>query len=380
VPDEGGSRFGDERMFHRVCLSSFSCVGSCRTRRPHVDEWPNAWGRHFATSVQTIDIVNKSIFFLFHIDEFDMSPAGFDAVNPHRIDLNLVRVCVAILESGSVTRAADALSLTQPTVSYSLARLRELFGDPLFVRSARGMAPTPRGRQICQQFQEALNHVQKALESTSTFDAARSTRRMRIAMSDMGGLVFLPPLFARLRVIAPKLELEVAQVPVDQVADELAAGRIDAAIGNLRAARSRTRSSLLFLERYVCIMSADHSLAHRKLTLGRFVAARHIVVASPFSGHKLLHEALAERGVARPVALTIPHFTILPELIGGSDLLATLPSRVARVFALRAPLLAKELPLKLPEFEVRLHWNQRQEDATAQRWLREQIVQTLEKL
>ena len=333
-----------------------------------------------AGSVQSIDTINKSIVFLFHIDGFDMNLSAPDSVNPHRIDLNLVRVCVAILESGSVTRAADALSLTQPTVSYSLAKLRELFGDPVFIRSARGMTPTPRGQQICQQFQKALNHVQKALESTSPFDPARSTRRIRITMSDVGGLVFLPPLFTRLQACAPKLELEVVQVPVDQVPDELAAGRIDAAIGNLPAARSRTRSSLLFLERYVCMMSADHSLAHRKLTLTRFVTTRHVVVASPFSGHELLHGALAERGVARPVTLTIPYFTILPELISGSDLLATLPSRVARVFATRAPLLAKELPLKLPEFEVRLHWNQRQEDAVAQRWLRDQITQTLQRL
>ncbi|MGH9510400.1 MAG: LysR family transcriptional regulator [Terriglobales bacterium] len=298
-------------------------------------------------------------------------------VNPHRIDLNLVRVCVAIHESGSVTRAADLLSLTQPTVSYGLAKLRELFGDPVFLRNARGMVPTPRGEQICQQFREALTHIDSALESAQAFDPKRSTRRMRVAMSDIGGLVFLPPLFEHLQRHAPKLELEIVEVAVDQVAAELAAGRIDAAVGNLPTVRSRTRSTLLFAEHYVCMMSAHHKLAAQKLTLDRFVTARHVVVASPFSGHKLLDEALAERGVARTVSLIIPHFTILAGLVSGGDVLATLPLRVARVFAGYAPLVIKELPVKMPEFEVRVHWNERQEDAAAQRWLREQIAQVL---
>ncbi|SFC64304.1 DNA-binding transcriptional regulator, LysR family [Polaromonas sp. OV174] len=298
-------------------------------------------------------------------------------VNPHRIDLNLVRVCVAIHESGSVTRAADLLSLTQPTVSYGLAKLRELFGDPIFLRSARAMVPTPRGEQICQQFREALTHIDSALESAQAFDPLRSTRQMRVAMSDIGGLVFLPPLFGHLQRHAPNLKLEIVEVPVDQVAGELAAGRIDAAVGNLPTVRARTRSTLLFAEHYVCMMSAHHALATQELTLNRFVTAKHVVVASPFSGHRLLDQALAEQGVAREVSVITPHFTILASLVSSGGVLATLPSRVARAFAGYAPLVIKELPVKMPEFEVRLHWNERQENAAAQRWLREQITQAL---
>lgn len=286
-----------------------------------------------------------------------------------RLDLNLVRVLVAIYETRSVTLAAERLSLTQPTVSYGLARLREAYGDRLFVRGAAGLVPTAAAEVVYRRFSQALAGIDSTLEDPQRFDPLRSTRRFRVAMSDIGALYFLPPLYARLQQVAPSVELEVVQVAMDRLVDDLASGRLDAAVGNLPAIRAHTRSSLLFLERYACLLAREHPRIGEALTLEAFVAARHVMVASAFSGHRLLDDALAERGVAREIAVRIPHFTALPRLIAQSELLVTLPARVARLYASQGPLKTLELPVPIPEFEVRVHWHAHHEASPSHKWL-----------
>lgn len=294
-----------------------------------------------------------------------------------RLDLNLVRVLVAIYETRSVTAAAERLSLTQPTVSYGLAKLRETYGDRLFLRGPAGLAPTATAELVYRRFSQALAAVDSTLEDPQQFDPRRSARRFRVAMSDIGALYFLPPLYARLQQLAPNVELEVVQVAMDQVVDDLASGRLDVAVGNLPAIRAHTRSTLLFLERYTCLLARDHPRIGDALTLEAFVAARHVMVASPFSGHRLVDDALAERGVSREIAVRIPHFTVLPQLVSHSELLVTLPSRVAQLYAAQGPLKSLDLPVPIPEFEVRVHWHGRHEASPSHKWLVAQIIAAL---
>ncbi|GAB1576144.1 LysR family transcriptional regulator [Bordetella petrii] len=310
-----------------------------------------------------------------------MAASAPDAGEAHRLDLNLVRLMVAVFETGSVSLAAERLALTQPTVSYGLAKLRQSYGDALFVRDGRGMAPTPRAEQIYAAFQEALACIDSTQELAGPFVPASTTRRFRVAMSDIGGLCFLPPLMARLRRVAPQASLEVLQVPVDTLIEQLASGKADAAVGNLPMLHDKLRNQPLFREHYVCLMARGHpAAASGKLSLAAFLATPHVLVSSPFFAHQRMEETLRAQGVHRKIALRIPHFTILPGLIAQSDLMAILPSRVARVFESYGNLQSLPLPVAIPEFEVCVHTHAYHAAQPAVQWFAGQVVLALQDL
>lgn len=297
-----------------------------------------------------------------------------------RLDLNLVRVFVAIYETGSVTAAAERLFVTQPTVSYGLTKLREALGDPLFTRGPNSMVPTVVGELTYKKFVSAMASIDSAMDMTKHFDPGTSTQRFRIAMTDIGALIFLPPILQRIQSEAPDVELEVVQVAVNEIAGWLAAGKVDAAVGNHTVLQVPGKSHRLFSERYVCLLRKDHPEIRDKLTLEKFLAARHVLVSTPFSGHRLVEDMLRQQGVSRKISVRIPHFTILPQLLATSDLLVTMPSRVARLFESSAPLRSLDLPIDIPPFEVRVFWHEHQDDNAGHRWLREIIIATLGKL
>lgn len=294
-----------------------------------------------------------------------------------RLDLNLVRAFVAIYETRSVTLAADRLELTQPTVSHALARLRQAYGDRLFVRSGQGLVATGRCDLLFEQLRESLAIIDASLHEQRAFDPAMATGRFRVMMSDIGALYFAPPLLRRFQQVAPRLQIEVVQ-PSDSVLEELAAGRLDAAVGNLPGLTSNTRSELLFRESYACLLSSDHPVIRtHEMTLSEFAAARHIMVTSPSSGHGLVDSTLAQQGIFRNVVARVPQFTVLPQLLAQSDLVVVLPSRVAALYAAQGGLKALPLPVAIPEFDVRMHWHARQDGVSSNRWLRDEVVATV---
>ena len=295
------------------------------------------------------------------------------------LDLNLVRVFVAIYETRSVTQAAERLDLTQPTISYGLAKLRKVYADRLFSRSSNGLIPTSLAEQLFQRYRDALASVESTLEQNTAFDPQRSTRRFRLAMSDIGVLYFVPPLLRKFQESAPHIEIDIVQIP-DALSEDLAVGRLDMAIGNIPALASPVHSVLLFREHYVCLMSANHPIIGERMSLEEFSSARHVMVSSPQSGHFLIEQALAERGINRNIVARVPQFTVLPQLLSQSDLLVLLPSRVANLYVEQGGLKALALPVPLPDFQVQAHWHARHEYSAAHRWLVEEIVQTLGKL
>lgn len=293
-----------------------------------------------------------------------------------RLDLNLVRVFVAIYEARSVTQAAERLALTQPTLSYSLAKLRDAYADRLFLRGNSGLVPTTLAEQLYEKFSEALAGIEGTLQQRTRFDPERSTRRFRLAMSDIGVLYFAPPLLRRFQEAAPHIEIEI--IPVSNAtAEDLIVGRLDVAVGNLPALAASTHSALLFSERYVCLMSADHPAIGDAMTLDEFIAGRHIMVSSQFSGHRLIDEVLEQKGASRKIVARIPHFTVLPQLLAQSDLLVILPSRVAGLYVSQGGLKALELPVPIPHFEVRVHWHVGREPSAAHQWLLDEMVASL---
>jgi DNA-binding transcriptional LysR family regulator len=295
---------------------------------------------------------------------------------PLFFDLNLVRVFVAIFETRSVTQAAERLGVSQPSVSHALSRLREAYGDRLFARGAQGLVPSAPAERIFEQVSVALAAIEATLEGQQLFEPASSTRRFRIATSDIGALFFMPPLLRRFQSVAPRLQPEFIQLS-HTVLEDLATGALDLAVGNLPHLHDYTKEAHLFIERYVCLVSEDYPLIEGELKLPEFLRARHVMVTAPNSGHAFVDGALAQRGVRRNIVALVPHFSALPSVVEGSDLMVIMPSRVAQYFARQGGLKVVEIPVELPDFMVRMHWHARSDSSPAHQWLREEIVQIL---
>ena len=288
-------------------------------------------------------------------------------------DLNLLRVLDAILRERSVTGAASRLGLTQPAVSNALARLRRTLADPLFVRTPRGMDPTPFAQTLADPVHQALGLFEAALAQRAGFDPAGSARSFRFYMSDIGEIFFLPPLVERVRKVAPGVRIETVALALEDIPTALATGELDIATGFLSALPAPVRSRRLFLDPYVCMMRRDHPKIGATLTRRDFVAASHVLVSSMGSGHRVIEEALEKNGITRRIALRVPHFTVLPMVLERTDLLLTIPLRIARALEKQGRLKALKLPVPIPAADIGLHWHERVEQDPGNRWLREQM-------
>lgn len=283
------------------------------------------------------------------------------------LDLNLVRVFTAIYETGSVSGAADRLFITQPSASYALARLRNETNDELFKRSRKGMVPTPTASQLYKVFKKSLTGIEKAVAETRTFSPETSKYKFRLALSDLGELLLLPRLVAHLRTVAPGIQLEVIPVDMNKLDEWLLTGKIDAALCNRNPSVSSAQRELMIYERYVCLLNTHHPRIGNALSLDDYMHEQHVVVAAT-SGHHMVEDKLKEFGLERNIAVEVPHFAALGELIASSELLVTLPSSAAKIYVRRGNGRLLELPFHLPNQEVFLYAHTEIGDITAKTW------------
>lgn len=283
------------------------------------------------------------------------------------LDLNLVRVFTAIYETGSVSGAADRLFITQPSASYALARLRNETNDELFKRSRKGMMPTPTANQLYKVFKKSLTGIEKAVAETRTFSPETSQYKFRLALSDLGELLLLPRLVAHLRTVAPNIQLEVIPVDMNKLDEWLLTGKIDAALCNRNPSVSSAQRELMIYERYVCLLNTHHPRIGKALSLDDYMQEQHVVVAAT-SGHHMVEDKLKEFGLERNIAVEVPHFAALGELIASSELLVTLPSSAAKIYVRRGNGRLLELPFHLPNQEVFLYAHTEIGDITAKTW------------
>jgi len=290
------------------------------------------------------------------------------------LDLNLLRVFDAVLREKSVTRAGQHVGLSQPAMSNALARLRNLFGDPLFVRTPSGMNPTPCALRLADPVRQALDLLELTLREQAGFDPATSARTFRFHMSDIGEVVFLPPLLERLKRDAPGVRLEVAQYPVDGIRESLETGKIDIALGFMPELGGGIAQRRLFRDRYICLAREDHPVIRRSFSAAQFRAVRHVLIASSGTGHEVVERMLNEQGLADRIALRVPHFMVVPMILARTDLVCTVPWQLAQAFRAMGRFRAHEAPLAIPPFDVRLLWHERFEQDPGNRWLREQLL------
>jgi DNA-binding transcriptional LysR family regulator len=299
-------------------------------------------------------------------------------MNFRQLDLNLLRVLVAIHRTRSVTAAGKALALSQPATSNALARLRAFFGDDLFVRSPAGLQPT----RLCEQLAPAMQSQLLAMESLvlnhQPFSAQSSHRHWRLSLSDLGEILFLPRLASALRSQAPLASLSNISVDASQVAQALESRDIDMAIGILKPQHAGVRSQLLFKERYMAISSKNwtptpggrsSTLSHAQL------AQAHFVVVSPTATfHGSVEKMLTGMKLQDRILMRPRHFGAIAELAQNTDLLCIVPEMYARDLGQRMALQMWTLE-DAPTYEVNLVWHSSTEKDLDQQGMRRVIEQ-----
>jgi DNA-binding transcriptional LysR family regulator len=291
------------------------------------------------------------------------------------IDLNLLVVFQRLVIERRVSAAAASLGLTQPAVSNALKRLRLLLDDELFIRTARGMEPTPYAAQLAEPIAYALNAIHSSLSQRSTFDPATSTRKFTISMTDLGEIDLMPRLMDRLATEAPFVTLSTVRNTLDHLADAMEAGQVDVAVGLIPQLKTGFFQRRLFLQRYVCMFRAGHEVDGKKLTAKRFFDADHVVVVSQGTGHARMDEIIESKGTRRAL-LTVPHFVAVGHILSTTNMLATVPER----YALRSagPFGLKHVPhpLPLPPIGINLFWHAKFHKDPANQWLRNIVFES----
>jgi DNA-binding transcriptional LysR family regulator len=300
--------------------------------------------------------------------------------NISTMNLNLLLVLDALAEEQNVTRAARRLGLTQSAVSNALAQLRQLLGDPLFVRARRGVVPTERAQALAGPVRQALAMVRTALEGSGRFEPASATRTFVLAASDYAEYVVLPPLLRRLRGEAPGVRLEVRPRGLHEVPPGLELGEIDLMVGYYDTLPAGHHAERLFREEYVCIVRKNHPRVRGRLTLKRYLELEHVLVSQRGQSAGSVDRALARLGHTRTVAARVSHFLMVPELVAQTDLVAALSRRVAEPAARALPLALHAPPLALPKAHVAQIWHARVDADPAHRWLRGVIREICERV
>ena len=309
--------------------------------------------------------------------QFMFVMSNMHAMNLDAMDLNLLRVLDALLSERQLTRAARRVGLSQPAMSHALARLREHLGDPLFVRTPRGLVPTARAAQLAAPLRTALTALEQAFAGAAAFDPTTARRTFTIATADYGSFVIIPRLVERLAREAPGVDLWVHNVASDPV-EQLSLGDVDLVIGPRFGWRelSSIHTRQLYHERFVCLVRRDHPRVKRRLDLETWVSLPHMFIAPRGRPGGVVDEVLARAGRSRRVALAVPHFLVAPHVVATSDMVVTLGALMAEPFTRLLPLKLVEPPVTLPGFDVQLCWHERTvPQATRRRQSRRFVVQ-----
>ncbi|MEX8193319.1 LysR family transcriptional regulator [Comamonas guangdongensis] len=289
------------------------------------------------------------------------------------LDLNLLRVFDAVFRHGSVSRAAQELSLSQPAASQALTRLRQLLGDPLFERMHGGVRPTPRAERLAQAVRTAMATLEVALAEAHAFEPLEARKRFRLHLSDIGEARFLPPLMQALRQRAPHVLLETLPMPMAEIADALDRGSLDMAIGFLPGVTG-TQQQVLLSDHYALLLRKGHPLlrgSHApRMNLKSLKSLEYVAVRS----HSETLRILQTLDLESRVRLSAAHFMAVPSIVRQTDLAVVMPAEIAARFQSEGDYVVVDAALPESHFDVSLHWSWRFAREPANQWMR-QLVQ-----
>lgn len=289
-------------------------------------------------------------------------------------DLNLMKILVMLDRTRSVTRAADALNMSQSGFSTALARLRKHFGDELFVRTQTGMEPTARAHKMIDTARTVLGEVEDGILQQPTFDPGSARTEFKLAMTDVAEVVFLPRLLSHLGQHAPQVQVRCFSLPLESLPAAMESGAIDLALGYFPDLSAQAFfHQRLFTHTFACMMRRGHPL-FQHLTEQSYAAVGHAVVSSPARSNILFEQFLQARGIERRIVLNTPHHLSLPALIEETDLVATVPLATAARYAKLGLIELVGLPFTPPSFTVTQNWHRLYHHDPRNRWLRGEIA------
>ena len=302
-------------------------------------------------------------------------------MNLQAIDLNLLVAFEALMDERHVTRAAKRVGLSQPAMSNALTRLRRTFDDPLLVRTPGGMTPTPAAQVLMEAVREALSQLRAVLEEKPAFNPAASRRAFHVLTNDYAEIVLLAPLVGTLRKQAAAVSIRVHRPPnVFQAPSRQAlSDSYDLAIGFFPDALSldaSVRSEVLFDEDNVCIAAGNHSSIKSRISIRQYANERHAAVFYKSEGPGVIDTILAQKGLTRHLAVLAPHFASVPFIVAESDLIATVPRRLAARFSKDLKLQVLPVPFSIPPFRLSMLWHERVDSDPAHAWLRGLVAET----
>lgn len=291
-----------------------------------------------------------------------------------RVDLNLLRTLAVIHAEGGVTRAAQRLNLSQSAISHALARLRDLFGDPLFVRDGQRLIATPFTRGLAQKLREALSSLDALVADSGGFDPARSTAQYAISMRDPTETLLLPHLFRRIAKTAPGIGLRTTQVRRRSLETSLANGTVDLAIDVPLPLADSIRRRRLTAGKLVAVARRGHPATRDGLTMRTYLALDHVMVTSRRRGPGLEDLELSERGLRRRVRLRCRNYLAALRVVAATDLIMTITEDYGATLTAGLPVQVLPLPFRTSTLDGLLYWHQSVDDDAGNAWLRGLII------
>lgn len=296
-----------------------------------------------------------------------------------RLDLTLLMVLDGALRHRKLTTVAEQLGLTQPAISHALARLRDILDDPLFVRRANGVQPTPRALALAQPVAQALATLRDALQQGRCFDPSCAEREFRIAALDYAIALLVPDFLAHFGTVAPSCRLAFRSIGYEASRAALVNGSIDLILG-LPAPSGPFLQRMLMTENFVVLARPDHPIIGRKLDLARYLKCGHLLVSAAGDARGSVDNALGRIGQERRVIAVVPQFLAGFAAVAGSDMITTAPRRLARRHAVAFGLKQYEVPFPLPGFELATLRHENTAQDTGLNWLENELARALSKV
>jgi len=285
----------------------------------------------------------------------------------------------ALVQERHVTRAAERMGIGQPAMSTALAKLRVVFKDPLLVKTSGGMEPTARALEVVKRIREISDLLEGRGLADEAFDPAVSHARFRIMASDGISRVLLPQLMQRAGRQAPGMQFTVSPGDVRRMGEYLRDGDFDLALAYVRKPPAELRQTMLYPQELVCIAREGHPGVSGRLTLKQFAAQDHAAWGAPpvpqATMEMLVDETLEKLGYSRRIALRVSSITLLPGVVGSSDLLAVVPESLARHSRETLPIQVLRLPFEVPSTDVTMLWHERLHNDRAHQWLRRTLLE-----
>jgi DNA-binding transcriptional LysR family regulator len=292
------------------------------------------------------------------------------------IDLNLLPVLVKIYEHGSVSAAATQLGMSQSAISGALAKLRQLYDDPLFHRVGHGMRPTARMHALIEPLRESLLGLEGTLSTEQEFSPSSTSLTFTFAMSDLGEMVFMPKILRHIRSVAPGASVRSVAASPSQIERGLETGEIDLAVGYFPDLRDKAFTEKhLFFHHFFCLLRADHPITATTLSMSQFLGVEHAVVSGAGRSHEIFERFLRSKKIQRRVALETPHFMSIPFVISQSDLIVTVPHAVGVfVKSMHMNIRIAQPPMRTPRIDLKMHWHRSYQRDPKNRWLRDIVA------